>query len=481
MFDFFNKNKKQNSIEQNFRRSKALIRFIKQNTFYDKKFIKNLKINSNGKIAIIKNNEYFDGYYHLTASYRCDRRLTYFDVLILFAVLCYGDEANLNFIETKNIEDFSCLFANRLISFRVKGRILKLLNQKENSFNKCIKNIKERRWYERTKFFNTVEIEINLSKFNGWINRWDFANAEDCSFMFENSDFNRHPIYFNFEKSVDCSHMFYSANYNKAIYMKTPLKNASFMFFNAKIDKPISIDLKDCLDLNSVFYSKNIKIDNLVHVRNFASAIKNIGNNHFHNKNYLKFINIIGLNKVKDIAFISEVIQSIHEDNVFKVLFYNNYHLIDFKSELVFLLIDLKNLNTKCFSSKQINAIILRLGEIIKIFKENLDERLIKREHEKAFLPFSAWFSVNELDKQTTELLKIVEKESITMNVDEHICDDVEFFKKCLKGFLSISLLENEKCKNMFLEDVKNCLEEFNLLNKNDVDLKKGESKRIFI
>lgn len=351
---------------RNYQKSKEFLQLIKitlskHNRFFKENFIRSLSISDKtGKLNVdFPSKEFFEsdvlylGHYSIKMNKNLERRdlegveepesgllnsYTIFELLVAFAILFYGKNANLNFIETRGIKNFSSVFSGEKflsINRKLLHKISKdcFIHNEDDTYNITGYN----------NLFSHVLVAIPVFKFNGWINQWDFEYALDCNRMFRGSEFNRHPVYFNFKHEVDCRFMFEHSYYNHVVYIKARIVEASNMFHNAKIKKTIYLeDLIKCRSIDKIFYSSHIsssqietcKLDNAFYAiyRYYKSSLER-GERGCIWDNSHGFILLDKLSCFKE-TYLVNIFKKIHEKDIYPSLFIHSHkEFNNFQSE----------------------------------------------------------------------------------------------------------------------------------------------------
>lgn len=479
----------------NLKHSKSLIKFINK-VVTSQDFKKHLTINSLGKIEIGEDNsshmKIFENIGLLDFT-----EYNYFTILIVLAVLYYGKNANLNFIETKGVKSFENLFSGGQKWLELNPFIFKYL--KRRSISK--KHLEFRGFYIfdlEKRWKKEIEVGVTLSKFNGWFNDWTFETIEKTNHMFYWSEFNRHFINFNFEKTIYCSGMFAKSCYNHEINIDASIKKAYSMFNDAKITKNINLNLMKGADLTNCFNSiyiktsqiKNIDFEKII---NFSENIfdhdyKKFVFDHYH-KN---FINIISLIDCEEDNVIKGI-KSMKENEVFNKLLIEEEIFFKNKSHVLYLLAKLNIFKEhfltpyqiECVVDKSINKLLeyLKNAEnnvVDQDFTDKYNERMIflneckKNCKNKVINSDEQEKSDPVFEKVFLRLVKIIE-DDCDANIKpfdmEKISKDEanEFFKQCLPYFLQTPIFKIEKHKKAFIESFKEFCIELDLLKENSV------------
>ena len=138
--------------------------------------------------------------------------------LIILAMLEFGEEADLNYIDTSMITDMSCLFAS-LREFN--GRIDKWDVSNVVEMNCMFSDSNFNRDISQWNVGNVVNMSgmFAHSKFNGDIGKWDTSSVINMSNMFMNSPFNQDIGNWNVENVKSMSNMFCNSEFNQDIGM----------------------------------------------------------------------------------------------------------------------------------------------------------------------------------------------------------------------------------------------------------------------
>ena len=163
--------------------------------------------------------------------------------LIGISLKLFGNDCNLNWIDTQNITNMNHLFfekpyrefngdISRWDTSNVKNmRAMFSASQFNGNISKWnISKVKNTSWM----FYN--------SKFNGDISKWDVSNVQNMSYMFRQSIFNGDISNWDVSSVTDMGYMFESSEFNGDI-SKWDVSNAedmSYMFLNAQFNGDIS-------------------------------------------------------------------------------------------------------------------------------------------------------------------------------------------------------------------------------------------------
>lgn len=446
--NLFRKNKAKSSsivVNNNYKRSKELLDFIKVALDGYEEFIDKLVINKlTGKIHFICQNTIYPDHVlkqakdlpnfwkpeYLEEVLKIER-LTYFRALVGMAILLYGKNANLNFIETKGIKDFSSLFTG--------DRHIVVDNKALSKIHKDWRcDEQEKKVLAYNVYSSAIKVRLPVYLFNGWINKWSFEDALNCSHMFKESCFNRHPIYFNFDggyyydltpkalawkstgnhnlinnnfsnhkrtsndsfviksKSinflkekddgieVDCVGMFEKSDYNHVVYIKGKIGSAQNMFLDAKIQKPIHLlNLTKCNHITRGFYSPSIK-GSQISTCDLGSMFDYLYTEKLRyddlvdvSENCRFFIHLNELNGLSENK-LKELFGKIHENDFYPMLFISNKSNFTSQTDVEILLFELGcfslSVAQNCLSKEQILAIVDEIVKSLFLYKENLDE-----------------------------------------------------------------------------------------------------------
>lgn len=190
--------------------------------------------------------------------------------LIAFAMRFFGNNINLNFINTSQIKDMSYLFS-KYLDRDVKGYIrFNDFEQQEyiintNKFIQAVYSdefLKKHHFVKRLcdNFYHFHKSDyIHLEKvrgFNGLIEELDTSLVENMDGMFFDSHFDRHNLVLNMENVITAKSMFERAffsleftgfNANKLTFCNNMFKGCSI--------KKISLNFENAIDLSGCFYN----------------------------------------------------------------------------------------------------------------------------------------------------------------------------------------------------------------------------------
>ena len=177
-----------------------------------------------------------------------------------FIVETFGNEANLNWIDTSNVTDMKDLFLESAFNGDISKWDVSNVVTMESMFQWSVFNGDISGW--DVSNVQHMKYMFADSKFNGDISNWNVSNVRRMNGMFADSKFNGDISKWDVSNVVKMQYMFKDSKFNRDI-SKWDVSNVTHMdsmFQHSKFNQDISgWDVSNCISPLYVFYKCPIK------------------------------------------------------------------------------------------------------------------------------------------------------------------------------------------------------------------------------